>query len=326
MITLYTILVIFAVLMQAYFAMSEIALTSADRAVVKDLSASGDKRAYETDKLLAKSEVYLGTTLVGTNLAVVVHSVLATRIFIRYFGPDIAPLLTTVCMVPITLLFAEITPKIIGRQFATQISYRLVRSITSFFKFFQPLINSVNFLAKVILLPLRKFRSDPWPSTFTKSDLKRILLMGHETGEVEADEVELIHKVLDLGAKKVRSIMIPLFRISSIEEGETVENLKRLVSLTDFSRIPVYKEKKENLTGIVNIYDILFSMNKVDDNEAVKNFSREYVYVGADDGLDIALARLRHKKRPMGIVKDEDHKILGIVTIEDILEEIVGEI
>ena len=137
--------------------------------------------------------------------------------------------------------------------------------------------------------------------------------------------MELIHKVLDFGAKKVERIMVPMYRVSSIGADDTVGNLKRLVSLTGFSRVPVYRENKNKIAGIVNIYDILFSTNDIDDNALVEDFLREPVYVKREDGLDIALARLRHKEQPMGIVTERENSVVGIITIEDMLEEIVGE-
>lgn len=325
MIPLYTAIVLFAFCMHAFFALTEMVFTSANRSAVKELALSGDKRARLTDELLNSNEVFLGTTLVGTNIAVVLYSILATRIFIEYFGSAKASSMTVLFIVPGTLLFAEIIPKMIGKQFATSLSCRLASVVWSFYRVFHPVIITVNFLVGILLVPVQKLKKNQWRRSFTKSDLKRILLLGHETGEVEADEVELIHKVLDFEAKKVSQTMVPLFKVSSIEEEETVETLKRLVALTNFSRIPVYRDKKENLTGVVNIYDILFSHEDVSDSRKVKEFAREPVYVAPTDGLDIALARLRHKKRPMGIVVGQDEKRIGIITIEDILEQIVGE-
>lgn len=169
-------------------------------------------------------------------------------------------------------------------------------------------------------------RKTPWDLSFTKGDLKKMLLLGHETGEVETDEVELIHKVLEFGGKKVEKIMVPLYRVSSIDTEDTIENLKRLISITGFSRIPVYRENKNSIVGIVNIYDILFKTSNGEENATVKDFIRDPVYLKRDDGLDIALARLRHREQPMGIVVEDDNHVVGIITIEDMLEEIVGEI
>ncbi len=325
MITLYTILVIAAIIMQAFFTASEMAFTSANRIKLKGLVDSGDARALKLDAFLQKEGVYLATTLVGTNLAVVIASVLATRIFAEYFALAAAPAITIVVMVPVTLIFAEIVPKMIARQFSTVLALHTVAPLSNFFRLFRPLIAAVNFTARFLLTPFGK-RKAPWELTLTKRDLKRILLLGYETGEVEADEVELIHKILDFSAKKVERIMVPLYRVSSIGVDDDTDNLKRLVSLTGFSRIPVYKKNKNHIIGIVNIYDILFRAEEKDKNAPVKDFIRDPVYVKMEDGLDIALTRLRRRKQPMGIVVDRENNVAGIVTIEDMLEEIVGEI
>ncbi|RKY42579.1 MAG: hypothetical protein DRP85_02265 [Candidatus Makaraimicrobium thalassicum] len=325
MITLYTVLALAAIMMQAFFTATEMAFTSVSRIKLRSLTDSGDPHALKVENFLKKEGVYLGTTLVGTNIAVVTSSVLATRIFTEYFGPGISPVLTIAVMVPLTLVFAEIVPKMIARQFSMPLAQKTVIPLRSFFRLFYPLIVAVNFMAKIFLAPFGK-QGAPWDVTFTKNDLKRILLSGHETGEVKADEVAIIHRILDFEAKKVESIMVPLYRVASISADDTTDNLKRLVSITGFSRIPVYADNKSNITGIVNIYDILFTAEEDDGRTPVKDFIRDPVYVNRKDGLDIALARLRHKKQPMGIVADKDDNVVGIVTIEDMLEEIVGEI
>lgn len=325
MITIYTILVISAIIMQAFFTASEMAFTSVNRIKLKGLVESGDPQAAKLNAFLHEKGGYLGTTLVGTNIAVVIASALATRIFAEYFGTAIAPLLATVVMVPLTLVFAEIVPKMISRQFATEFALRAQSALGGFNRLFYPFIALVNTLAQIILIPFGRGKVS-WDVTFTKGDIKKVLLLGHETGEVEADEVELIHKVLDFGTKKVESIMVPMYRVSSISMDDDIDCLKKLVSLTGFSRIPVYEKNKNNITGIVNIYDILFQRETEEEKTAVSDFLREPVYVSRKDGLDIALARLRHRKQPMGIVTDGDNKVVGIITIEDILEEIVGEI
>jgi putative hemolysin len=325
MITLYTILVIAAIIVQAFFTAAEMAFTSTSKIKLRGLVDSGDAHAQKLDKFLKKEGVYLGTTLVGTNIAVVISSVLATRIFTEYFGLAVSPILTTVVMVPLTLVFAEFVPKIIARQIPTTVALNVVTPLSSFYRTFYPLIITVNSIAKFLLIPFGK-RKPSQDADLTKSDLKRVLLSGYETGEVEADEVELIHKVLDFGAKKVEGIMVPLYRVSSITEDDITDNLKKLVSLTGFSRIPVYRKTKNNIIGIANIYDILFEIEETKEKKTVKDFIRDPVYVSRKDPLDIALARLRHQKQPMGIVVENGNLAVGIVTIEDMLEEIVGEI
>jgi putative hemolysin len=324
MIPLYTIMVLAAIVFQAFFTASEMAFTSLNKMKLRAMIDAGDEKAGRLKIFLEKEGAFLGTTLTGTNIAVVITSVLATRIFSEYIGPVAAPLAATLCMVPITLIFAEIVPKMIANQFATDIAMSAFPAVEWFHRIFLPLISGLNGAARIILRPFGRKRST-LDITLTKSDLKNILLMGHETGGVESDEIELIHKVLELGGKTIEKIMVPLYRVSSISEDDSVDNLKRLAAMTGFSRIPVYSGAKNKMVGIVNIYDILFSDN---DRGAsgISGFIREPVFVNISDSLDIALARLRHREQPMGIVLDKDQEVVGVVTIEDILEEIVGDI
>ena len=326
MITIYTIIVLIAIGSQAFFTATEMAFTAVDKIKLKNLVEAADPRALKLNDFLSKEGMFLGTTLVGTNISVIIASVLATRIFAEYYGAGFSPVITTVVMVPLILVFAEIIPKIIARQFSVPLALHTVTALENFFRIFRPLILIVNSAAGLLLYPFRG-QGVSRDMTFTKRDLKAFLYSGLETGEVERDELELIHKVLDFGGKQVKDSMVPLYKVSSISEKDTIKDLKGLVSLTGFSRIPVYKDRKDHITGVANIYDVLFRMEEETGRAAaVKDFIREPVHIKQTDGLDIALTRLRHRTQPMGIVTDDRERVVGIITIEDMLEELVGSI
>ena len=324
MIPIYTALALMFVGIQAFFTASEMAFTSVNKMRLRTLVDSGNPRAIALMSFLEKEGAFLGTTLTGTNISVVISSVLATRIFSEYVGLAGAAIFSTLFMVPVTLVLAEIVPKMVAYQFSTEFAMAAFATIQGFHKIFSPIIFLLNAIARSIL---RLFGSEKTTleATLTKSDLRNILMMGHETGGVEKGEIDLIHKILEFGAKNVGNIMVPLYRVSSINVEDTAGNLKKMAAMTGFSRMPAYSGNKKNIMGIVNIYDILFSDAPVD-SEKAGEFLREAVTVNFSDGLDIALARLRHREQPMGIVLDEVGNVAGIVTIEDILEEIVGEI
>lgn len=324
MIPIYTIIVLLAIVFQAFFTASEMAFTSVNKMKLRALIDDGNAKAFRLKSFLEKEGAFLGTTLTGTNIAVVVNSVLATRIFSEYFRPSVAPIAATVFMVPITLLFAEIVPKMLAYQFSTAFSMAAFTSIEGFHKAFAPLISVLSAIARWLLKPFGK-KQTTLDLTLTKSDLKNILLMGHETGGVESDQVELIHKVLEFGGKNIGKIMVPLYRVSSINEEDSVDNLKRLAAMTGFSRIPVYRKDKSAIVSVVNIYDVLFTLDE-GATGTISDHVREPVFLNINDGLDIALTRLRNREQPMGIVADDTKRVVGIVTIEDILEELVGEI
>jgi putative hemolysin len=324
MIPVYTILVVVSVGVQAFFTASEMAFTSVNRMRLRALVDAGDKRAIALMAFLEKEGDFLGTTLTGTNISVVISSALATRIFAEYVGAASAAFFATLCMVPVTLVLAEIVPKMISHQFSTEFAMAAFAPIEGFHGIFKPIISLLNGAARFMLRPFGGEKTT-LELTLTKSDLRNILLMGHETGGVDSGEVELIHKILEFGSKNVGNIMVPLYRVSSVNVEDTAENLKKLVAMTGFSRLPAYRENKKNIAGVVNVYDILFSESSGKDSKA-GDFMREAVTVNSSDGLDIALARLRHREQPMGIVIDEKGNAVGMVTIEDILEEIVGDI
>ena len=325
MITLYAIIALFAIVFQAFFTASEMAFTAVNAIKVRELARNGNKRAKRLRDYLSNEGAFLGTTLVGTNISVIIAAALATRIFAEYFPAGYSPVIVTAVMVPVTLIFAEIIPKIIAHQFATAFAMNILIPLRGFGKLFRPVVVVVNSVAHVLLYPF-KGKDSPWDLSFTKSDLKSIIHFGHETGDVEKHELELMHKVLDFGSRPVSASMIPLYRVSSVGVNDSVRDLKEMVALTGFSRVPVYRDTKNNIIGTVNIYDVLFSMDTNIDSMVARDFIREAVHVRKKDNLDIALARLRHRKQPMGIVLDDDDKVVGIITIEDMLEELVGNI
>lgn len=325
MVTIYTITAIFAIFVQAFFTATEMAFTTVDKVKLDLLVKDGDKHAIRLKGLFSGKDMFLGTTLVGTNIAVIISTVMATRIFTEYFGTRYASLIATTIMVPLTLVFAEIIPKMIAREFSMPLALSFVIPIKTFSKLFSPVILFVNSAASLLISPLLS-RLDDEHHDFTKKDIKKMLKFDRQNALVEADEIDLIHKVMDLGTKTVGDIMIPLYRMSSLEIEDTAGDLKKLVSLSGFSRIPIYERSKNNIVGIVNVYDILFNIEWVDEDTKLKELMREVINIKPTDGLDIALARLRHKRQPMGIVLSTEAKVVGLITIEDILEELVGNI
>jgi len=324
MIPIYTLIIVISLVVQAFFTASEMAFTSVSKIRLKSLADAGDAKADVLMTFLNKEGDFLGTTLAGTNISVVINSVLATRIFSEYVGAASAAFFATLFMVPVTLILAEIVPKMVSHQFSTEFAMAAFGPVEAFHKLFKPLISLLNGVARFLLRPFGGGRTS-LELSLTKSDLRNILLLGQETGGVESGEIELIHRILEFGAKNVGNIMIPLYRVSSVNVEDPAENMKKLVAMTGFSRLPAYRENKKNIVGVINIYDILFSEDSGKDTK-VCDFLREAVTVNCSDGLDIALARLRHREQPMGIVLDESGNAVGIVTIEDILEEIVGDI
>ncbi|KJJ83951.1 hemolysin [Candidatus Omnitrophus magneticus] len=325
MLSIYTFIVIVSFIAIAFFSGIETAFTAIDKLRLKMLVNEKNSRAIKLNNFLKKEEIFLGTTLVGTNLATIIAATMVTRLLAEYLPEAILPLVSTIIVVPVTLVFCEIIPKIIARQFPTTIALYTFIPLSNFSKIFHPIIVAVNAIARIILFPFMH-KNSSWEEILTKSDIKALLYYGRETGEVEQSEVDLIYKVLDFEVRLVKDRMVPLYRVSSVFENDTIENLKSLVFLSGFSRFPVYKDSKVDIQGVINIYDVLFDKEENIEKYQVKDFVRSAVYVDIEDRLDIALARLRHHKQPMGVVLGQNKKAVGIITIEDIMEDLVGNI
>jgi CBS domain containing-hemolysin-like protein len=325
MITLYTIAGVFFFIIHAFFTASEMAFTAVNKVKLSGLAEKGDLKAKKLNDFISKEGMFLGTTLVGTNVSVIIVTALTTRVCEEYFDAAMVPLITTIILVPLTLIFVEIVPKMIARQFSLPVSLYCITPLENFFRLFKPLILLINSIAALILKPFRA-KTSSWELTFTKSDLKKLISSFHETGGVEKNEVELLHKALDFSGKTAGNVMLPLYKVSSLNDIDTIDMLKQLISLTGYSRVPVYNEKKSNMIGIANIYDVLYRTDQEPSIETVSDIIRPALFLSERESLDQVLSKLRHEKQPMGIVRDDTLKAVGVITIEDILEQLVGDI
>ncbi|MFH1791823.1 MAG: hemolysin family protein [Candidatus Omnitrophota bacterium] len=323
MITEYVLIITLCVLMNAFFAGSEAALTSMNKIRLRHLVEVGDPRAVMISNFVKKSGFFLGTTLVGTNLSVIVGSVFATQLFYAWFGEK-AALVSTIVMTPLTLIFGELVPKTVFRQSANGISRIIITPLMFSLRVLYPLIYVVTGITNLVLAPFRgaSAKIDHRPF-LNRKDIEIMLSMRQPEGFDTPDGRDLIQRIFRLGRVSIGSVMVPIRNAAAMNVNDTVENLKKTAVRTRFSRFPVYENEPSNIVGTVNIYDVLFSDSE---RPMLREYLKPAFFVGVSDPVDDVLATLRNMKKPMGIVRDGKAVCAGIVTIEDLLEEIVGEI
>ena len=315
--------ILLGIIFSAFFAGSEAALTAVNKIRLRHLVELGDKRAIETDKFISNEGRFLGTTLVGTNIGVVLASALATKLFANFFGPHNGALISTFIITFIILIFGEIIPKTLFRQSSDSMSLHIIYPLKFVFQLLRPIIWVIDIIKNILFFPFRdKIKKDS-DLFMSKKDIELIIATTGSKGMVTHNENVLIQRIFDLGRTTIRKIMMPLSTVALVNMNNSIEQLKELSRKTKFARFPVYVNNITNIVGTVNIYEYFF------DNEQ-KNVVGDYLnkpfFVYQTDHVDDILNIMRKNKINMAVVVNSANVPVGIVTIEDLLEEIVGEI
>lgn len=322
MITELIILILAFLLLDAFFAGSEAALTSVNKIRLRHLVESQDRKAVMLNEFLKEEGQFLGTTLVGTNISVIISSALATRLLSLWCG-KYTTLVSTALMSSVILIFCEVIPKTIFRQSPNSVSLMIIAPLKFMSRALHPIIFIVLTITNFLLKPLKMIK-EKIPSPFvTKGDIEEILKDSKKKSIVGPDEKTLVQRIFRLATTTAGQIMTPLTEATLIGINDTVDSLKEKARKTRFSRFPLYENEPFNIKGTVNIYDILFSSKK---DQTLKEFIQQPYFINENERIDKILPDLRKKKMPMAIVTNPEGRSIGLVTIEDVLEEIVGDI
>lgn len=312
--------IIFLIILSAFFSSSELAIISINRAVIREKARKGDRRAQLLDKLLQNPDTVVSAIVIGNNLVNVLASILAGAISTQIFG-NIGLGIATAVMTLLLLVFGEITPKSVGirnEKFALRVA-RPVYVITRFFgPFSTGLISLSRFISKNIF-----GKKDVNPPV-TEEEIMAMMRLGEEEGTIKKDERELVNEVFEFDETKVDEVRVPKKEIVYLDESDTIQDLVDKSIETGFSRFPVCKKGNINkIVGMVHIKDALAVKDK---NMPVKKIMRDILKVGPGMKADDVLREMQRKKVHLAVIKDRRNKVKGIVTMEDLIEEIFGEI
>jgi len=312
--------IIFLIILSAFFSSSELAIISINRAVIREKARKGDRRAQLLDKLLQNPDTVVSAIVIGNNLVNVLASILAGAISTQIFG-NIGLGIATAVMTLLLLVFGEITPKSVGirnEKFALRVA-RPVYVITRFFgPFSTGLISLSRFISKNIF-----GKKDVNPPV-TEEEIMAMMRLGEEEGTIKKDERELVNEVFEFDETKVDEVRVPKKEIVYLDESDTIQDLVDKSIETGFSRFPVCKKGNINkIVGMVHIKDALAVKDK---NMPVKKIMRDILKVGPRMKADDVLREMQRKKVHLAVIKDRRNKVKGIVTMEDLIEEIFGEI
>ena len=305
-----------------FFSGAETGIISLNRLRLRSLADSKMKRAVLLKGFLQKPEYFLSSTLVGTNFAVVIASALATSWAVKYFAAQGA-LVATFILTPLILIFSEIIPKTLFRQHADRVVLAIFPLLKVSFILLSPLVKTINLFPRLLLKPFggKKTTKSPFVS---KEELRFLVEESTREGVVEPEERRMIYHIFDFGATLARDIMETMVNVTAFEVNASLSGVKEIARRMKFSRYPVYKGRKDNIVGLLNIYDFLYERDG--SKTSLGDFIRPIFSVLENRPIDRLLSQLRKERQVMALVVNQAGKPLGIVTIEDILEEIVGEI
>ncbi|MBN2096858.1 MAG: HlyC/CorC family transporter [Candidatus Omnitrophica bacterium] len=316
------IVVLLCILLEAFFSGSEMGIISLNRIKMEQLAQSKVQQALLLKKMLSSPDRLLSTTLVGTNLFVVLSSAITTTMIVKTLG-DSYVWLTSVMLTPLVLIFGEAVPKAVFRYYADKITF-YVAGLLRFFEFlFWPVVWLVSIISQIILFPVKEKEKRKKSLFVTREELKLLIRESKQTGEIKPHERAIIHRIFEFGSKKVKEIMVPIKDVVSIESKEDAARLKELARTSGFSRILVYQDEKQKITGFANVFDALYEAEKC---QRVMDCLRPVLYISQESPIDKVFYSLQLKRMQVAVLTDEQNRHLGMVTFKDLLDEIVGEV
>ncbi len=315
------------VLLSAFFSSAETALTTVNKHRLRALSEEGNKTASKVLNLVDNPSKLLSAILIGNNIVNISASALATTFTTEVFGSKFIGVSTGVLTL-VVLLFGEITPKTLATIYSEKMSMIYIHVIAPLTIILTPVIWIVDKLSNIIFFVLRVDRNAA-NNQMTEGELRTIVDVSVEDGVLEKEEKSMINNVVDFGDSKAKDIMVPRADMVLVSVDASFDEVFEAFNEEHYSRLPVYDESKDTVIGIVYMKDLFFYQN--DRENAKKNFSlrsimREPFFVYEYQKTSSIMTELRKRFVSIAIVLDEYATAVGLITIEDLLEEIVGEI
>jgi len=308
-------------LMEAFFSGSEIGMIAINRIKMKQQADKGNRSAEIILNLLNSPEKLFATTSLGTNLAVVSSTSIFTAYMVTHMGKQ-GEILAMVILAPIILFGGEIVPKMILQNRADMVMPIFVRPLNMSLTILSPIINFFTIISNFITNKLIRLPQEEKKS-FSRDQILQVLSLDSQTIELDATERTMIHKVFNFGDITVEQCMVPLVQLTAIRDDSTLAEAHQLAIDTGFSRFPIFHERMHNIIGVLNTFDLL---NQPINDSPLTHLIRPAHYIPPNKKIDDLLKELQKRGLHMGVVVDEYGGCIGLTTVEDLLEEIVGEI
>ncbi len=304
-----------------FFSAAEMAFIAANRPRLRHLAEQGSATAAAYLEAFRHPERVLSTAMMGVTVAHIVAASAATWSLLPTLG-GLAPVVVTLVLTPVMLVFGEIIPKAVARAWATSLILRLYRPLIWTSVVLMPFVAFAN-LVVGLTLRLYGVRQADTRAFVSREELKALLQMEPGEAEVTTQEAELIDNIFDLGDTTVREVMVPLVEVAMLPDSASPQEAIALIQERGFSRLPIYRQRETNIVGIVAAMDLL---SRGAEAATLDELKRPPYYVPETKRIDDLLREMQRSRAHMAVVVDEYGGSTGVVTLEDILEQIVGEI
>ena len=296
---------------------------SVNKIRLRSLAESGNKRAaLALDIVENKTSKMLSAILIGNNIVNLSASAIATSLAYSFGGYMVS--IATAVLTVMILVFGEITPKNYATMNTEKLTLKFIPIIRFFMIVLTPFIFIINLFSRAFMFLLR-IDPNAASTAMTEDELRTIVDVSHEDGVIESDEKEMIYNVFDLGDANAKDIMVPRVHVTFAEVNNTYEELIAIFREDKFTRLPVYEDTPDNIVGIINMKDLLL-YNKKTETFNIRDIMREPHFTYEYKDISELLVEMRDSTFNIAIVLDEYGEMAGLITLEDILEEIVGEI
>ena len=315
------VIVIILLSASAFFSSAETALMTSNKLRMRNLAENGNKRAAKVLKVTENTDKMLSAILIGNNIVNLTASSISTTLTLKIFGSKLVGIATGI-LTFLILVFGEITPKNVASKNAEKMALAYIGVISFLVTLLTPVIFIVNTVAKFVISIFNKNGDDN--NAVTEEELRAMVEYSHEEGVIENEEKKMIVNVVDFGDTVAGDIMVPRVDMVMVDEKSSYEEILQVFREERYTRIPVYEETPDNVIGILNVKDFLLIEDK--ENFVMKELLREPLYTYEYKKTSALMMDMRKTGANIVIVLDEYGITAGLITLEDMLEEIVGEI
>ena len=322
------IIIVVCLLLSAFFAGSETALTASSRARMLWLEKQGDRRAATVNRLLQSRERLLGALLLGNNAVTIAASSMATGLLLAWLG-DVGVVYATVVMTVLVVVFCEVLPKTAAINAPDRIAVLVAEPLSWVVRLFAPILMAIEALVRRILALVGIRVGEGQPILSAHEELRGAVDLLHREGGVEKQDRDMMGGVLDLRELEVSDVMIHRTEMISVNAGDRAEDIVQAVLAAPVTRVPLWRDSPENIVGVLHAKDLLRVIQAAHDDLStvdVLSIAAPPWFVPDTTPLAEQLKAFRRRKTPFALVVDEYGEVKGLVTLEDILEEIVGDI
>ncbi|MDP8261062.1 MAG: hemolysin family protein [Candidatus Kappaea frigidicola] len=316
--------IIVLLLISAFLSGSETAYLSLNRLRLRHLAKQKGPKAKLVQKLIGNSDQLITTILISNNFVNIAISSLSAAAFYYFLGPKIGIIVSTFVMTILILVFSEITPKIFAARHAEKYSFKVAGIMDFTIRLLSPISNVFTKFSHVIIKLFGGNAKGKSP-IITEEEIKTIIEVGSEVGAVEDEERDMLHRVFEFNDIHVSKVMIPRSEIIAADVNTPVEDLLTLVNKEGYARIPIYEDEFDNMIGVLYARDLL-KVWEAKEKIVLRDLIRPAYFVSSDKIAMDLLKDFQRKRIQIAIVTDSQDKISGLISLEDLLEEIVGEI